>query len=273
MLALEGDYTSATIVICGGAQAGAFQAQAVDRPAQASCGRIVATDPDPGWEMEDMPFVRIMGDTVMLPTGDVLIINGAQAGSQGYGLATNPALNPVLYEPDEPVGNRFTTLTPTDIPRVYHSTANLLPDGRVLVAGSNTHYYYTYTGVFPSELRIEAFSPAYLAADVADLRPVVVDATGHVHYGEAFVIFVTVPAAVTRIIEVNFASAPFTTHSFSQGQRLIKLAVTDPVPLGGGEYRIGCTAPPNANVAPPGYYMLFEINQGVPSVAAWVHVI
>ncbi|CAK9151429.1 unnamed protein product [Ilex paraguariensis] len=273
MLALTGDYSVATIVVCGGAPYGAYLERNTDSPAHGSCGRIVATQSDPVWEMEDMPFGRIMGDMVMLPTGEVLIINGAQAGTQGFEMASNPCLYPLLYRPDQPLGLRFMTLNPGSVPRMYHSTANLLPDGRVLIAGSNPHYFYKFTAEFPTELRIEAFSPEYLSADKANLRPIIVETPEVLRYGEVFHVFVTVTLPVVGLVEVNFASAPFATHSFSQGQRLVKLPVTSAVPTGYGRYRIGCTAPPDGKVAPPGYYMVFAVNQGVPSVARWIQVV
>lgn len=273
MLALEGDYSTAVIVICGGAQYGAFIERSTDTPAHGSCGRIVATSPDPIWEMEDMPFGRIMGDMVMLPTGDALVINGAQAGTQGFEMASNPCLYPLLYRPGQPVGLRFMTLNPGTVPRLYHSTANLLPDGRVLVAGSNPHFFYKFEAEFPTELRIEAFSPEYLSPDRANLRPVIEEIPDTVRFGEAFDVFVSVTLPVVGLIEVNFASAPFATHSFSQGQRLVKLTITPSVPDSGNRYKIGCNAPPNGAVAPPGYYMVFAVNQGVPSVARWVHLV
>ncbi|KAI3917931.1 hypothetical protein MKW98_000165 [Papaver atlanticum] len=277
MLALQGNYTSAVIVVCGGAEYGAFKRKRNDTAANGSCGRIVATDPNPVWEMEDMPFGRTMGDMVMLPTGDVLIINGAQSGSQGFDQGTNPCLNPVLYRPSEPVGLRFMTLNPATVPRMYHSTANLLPDGRILVAGSNPHYYYEYGGDFPTELRLEAFSPEYLSDDRANLRPVIEELPEKLRYGQAFEILISVTLPVVGIVEVNIGNAPFATHSYSQGQRLVKLGVTSAVPESGGavggRYRIRCTAPPNSKVAPPGYYMFFAVNQGVPSVARWVQLI
>ncbi|KAG5550333.1 hypothetical protein RHGRI_015331 [Rhododendron griersonianum] len=77
-----------------------------------------------------------------------------------------------------------------------------------------------------------------------------------VHYVEDFEVFVTVPLLVVGIVEVNLASAPFTTNSFSQGQRLVKLViVTSAMPDDSGQYRIGCTTPPNGMVTPPGYYI------------------
>lgn len=275
MLALEGDYSTAMIVVCGGAQYGAFIQRDAETPAHGSCGRIVGTDPEPAWVLEDMPFGRIMGDMVMLPTGEVLIINGAQAGTQGFELGSNPCLFPVLYRPNEPIGLRFMTLTPGTVPRMYHSTANLLPDGRILLAGSNPHVLYKFAGAFPTELRIEAFSPEYLSPDRANLRPVIQVAPEKIPYGTNFDIIVSVPLPVVGIIEVNLGSAPFSTHSFSQGQRLVKLRVTSAIPEPGppGVYRIGCTAPPDARIAPPSYYMAFAVNQGVPSVARWVQLV
>ncbi|KAK4795757.1 hypothetical protein SAY86_028083 [Trapa natans] len=272
MLALAGDYSTAIIIVCGGAQYGAFIDRSTDRPAHGSCGRIVATSPDPTWEMEDMPFGRIMGDMVMLPTGDIIIINGAQAGSQGFEKASSPCLYPVLYRPDQPVGLRFMTLNPGTVPRMYHSTANLLPDGRILLAGSNPHYFYKFNVEFPTELRIEAFSPEYLSADRANIRPVLEEAPEAVRYGEPFSVSMTVTLPVVGIVEVNLNSAPFATHSFSQGQRLVKLAVAAPVMDETGRYKIACMAPPSPVVAPPGYYMAFAVNQGVPSVARWIQL-
>ncbi|GAB4833875.1 hypothetical protein Ancab_032123 [Ancistrocladus abbreviatus] len=139
--------------------------------------------------------------------------------------------------------------------------------------GGNPHYFYNFKAEFPTELRIEAFSPEYLSADRANIRPAIQDWPKTVRYGEQFELHVEVTLPVVGIVEVNLGNAPFATHSFSQGQRLVKLKVTPAVPDADGRYRISCTGPPRGAVAPPGYYMMFAVNQGVPSVARWVQLV
>lgn len=270
MLPIKAPHNSVEILVCGGAATGASRTGDKGAAASASCGRINPTAGAPGWAMEDMPVRRVMGDMINLPTGEILIINGAQNGYQGWGTASNPALRPVKYNGDFRAGTRFQTLTGTAIPRVYHSTANLLPDGRVLVAGSNTHQFYTYSGEFPTELRVEAYSPAYLGSNFNNVRPQITGVPGVIKYKTAFTVTFNIGAR-TGGFEVNILSAPYSTHSFSQGQRAIKLAVVAPVRSGTGWSTI-VTGPPSANVAPQQHYMLFCVQNGIPGTSRWVRV-
>jgi hypothetical protein len=269
MLPLSGfnGWTDAEILLCGGSTYGAFLNPAAALPASITCGRISPLDAAPAWAMEDMPMRRNMGDMLLLPDRNVLIVNGAGNGAQGWGFAQNPVQTPVLYNPNAAAGTRFQTLTATDIPRVYHSTANVLPDGRVLIAGSNTHQFYTLTGYLPTELRIEAFSPPYLGGGA---QPAITDPPAELAYGQAFA--VTVAGGNPLFIDLNLLSAPYSTHSFSQGQRLLQLETAVPTDAGGGAYTVTTTAPPSSVIAPSAYYMLFAVSDGVPSYASWVHV-
>lgn len=161
----------------------------------------------------------------------------------------------------------------TTIARVYHSTANLLPDGRVLVAGSNCHIMYTFTGDFPTELRVESFSPAYLDPINDPFRPQIVTFPEIVNYNTSFNVEISLPTAPTGNIGLTLTSSPFTTHSFSQGQRQIKLPVTAPSLISGTDtYLLTALGPISTTVAPPSWYMLHAINEGIPSGGIWVNV-
>ncbi|KAL3702487.1 hypothetical protein R1sor_020509 [Riccia sorocarpa] len=278
-LTSETSFAVADILVCGGADSRAAQNSSGQFPASDSCGRIRVTDPNPSWVMETMPLRRCMGDMVLLPTKDVLIINGAQKGGQGFTNAFDPALNPVLYEPNAPQGLRFRTLAPSSTPRMYPSTANLLPDGRVMVAGSSPHQNYTFLvgqtftdGNYPTDLSVEAFSPPYLSSSLTVLKPSFITVPTNISYGKGFMVTVTVEAPVIGNILLSLVSAPFTTHSFSQGQRLLDIGSTIPIMISDKVYQIASVAPPSRNIAPPSYYMLFAINQGVPSAGAWVQL-
>ncbi|KAG0570347.1 hypothetical protein KC19_6G155500 [Ceratodon purpureus] len=265
-LTATGGFKACEILVCGGAAPGSFSNPGRLAPASDTCGRMDPFAKDANWTMETMPQRRTMGDMILTPLGDVIIINGATKGSQGWGYASDPALTPVLYYPGAKSGERFQTLTGTDIPRMYHSTANLLPDGRILVAGSNTHQFYTFTGQFPTELRIEAFSPPYLGGT----RPGLV-VPGEMGYGEEFSGSVNYNGNLVWV-DLSMASAPFVTHSYAMGQRLLRLGVAAPVGAGDGKWTIYSITPPSATIAPQGYYMMFAVVNNAPSWANWVKI-
>ena len=87
-----------------------------------------------------------------------MVINGAQQGIAGFRLASDPNLSALLYDPSQPIGSRISILNNTTIPLMYHSEATLLPDGRVLLSGSDPQ-----TSGLLEELRIEVYIPPYLS--------------------------------------------------------------------------------------------------------------
>lgn len=93
---------------------------------------------------------------VTLPDGTVMILNGAEQGVAGFGLAEDPNLTALLYDSTQPIGSRFSILNTTIVARMYHSEATLLPDGRVLVSGSDPETNWPNGTVrYPEEFRIE----------------------------------------------------------------------------------------------------------------------
>lgn len=273
---------AAEVMICGGSPPGAFTKSDKLRvfvEASRSCGRLRVSDPNPEWTMEQMPMPRVMSDMLLLPNGHVLMINGATNGTAGWEDGRNAVYNPVLYLPDGPPGlpRRFEVLNPARIPRMYHSTAVVVPDGRVLVGGSNPHSKYNFTAYpYPTDLSLEAFYPPYLSPQFAILRPSILSleaAEQTVSYSERFSVnFVVTMYRPRHGLSVGLLAPPFTTHSFAMNQRLLWLDVLSVVRLSSFAYRITVAAPPSATVAPPGYYMLFVVHAEIPSRGIWVRV-
>ncbi|XP_074273784.1 aldehyde oxidase GLOX1-like [Silene latifolia] len=277
---LSQDNVDIEVLVCGGGQPLAFgkaDKEGIYLPALDTCGRIKALAPNAQWEMEKMPSARVMGDMLNLPNGEILLINGAQKGASGWQFAEEPNLTPVLYSPNKPAGKRFRVLKETNIPRMYHSTSAVLPDTKILVAGSNTNDAYRFRNVkFPTELRVEKFIPPYLDDKLDKFRPISVNLnTKLAGYGQQ--IFLTCQFKGHETINqedimVTLYRPPFTTHGYSMNQRLVSLAVSSFTPGIFGNYHLQVQAPPKPELAPPGHYLLFVNNKGVPSTGSWIQL-
>ena len=139
------------------------------------------------------------------------------------------------------------------VPRTYHSSAFLLPDGRVMAVGNNPG-----NGTF--DMRISVYSPPYLFKGA---RPQVLTTdTDQWAYGSTHSITVDSP-----ILKAELIRPEAVTHSSDPNQRFVDLPMT----VTGN--KIGLNLTSNPNLAPPGWYMLFAMGtNGVPSIAKWVHV-
>ncbi|KAJ9517768.1 hypothetical protein QJQ45_004073 [Haematococcus lacustris] len=211
-----------------------------------------------GWQSERMLSPRVMPDAVLLPNGQVVIINGAKRGVAGDNIAggaaksNEPNMWPELYTPWAAQGSRFTPLKRTLIPRLYHSVAALTVDGTVLVAGCDRCAKY--------------WPPAFFAFSS---KPTItsVDATVF-GYNEPLTITYSMFNSSMQADSAVLVAPSATTHSTNMNQRVVGLQVVGSTP--GPDYTLLVQTPPNINIAPPGMYMLFLLNGQVYSRAVWV---
>ncbi|KAK3383119.1 glyoxal oxidase-like protein [Lasiosphaeria ovina] len=241
------------ILICGGSNNG--PANALD-----NCVTTYPEDANPTWTLERMPSFRVMPCMAPLPDGTYFVANGAFHGVAGFGLATGPNLNALLYDPTKPVGSRFTVMANTTIARLYHSEAITLLDGRVLISGSNPE-----DGVNPEEYRIEVFVPPYLLNGLP--RPTFAITNKDWAWGQNGIPFTLGQASQNPGgITVTLLGAVSSTHGNSMGNRVLMPRV---VCAG-----TACTvdAPPNAHVCPPGWYQFFVLDGGVPAIGVYVRI-
>ncbi|MEO0835846.1 MAG: galactose oxidase early set domain-containing protein [Cyanobacteria bacterium J06642_3] len=111
----------------------------------------------------------------------------------------------------------------------------------------------------------EIFSPPYLFQP-GD-RPEIIDAPETLSYGQTAAITVNHATDNGSLVLNKLGSV---THSFDYGQRLVELSSTV-ASATEGESSLEFTAPTNAHLYPPGYYMMFYLNDtGKPSVAKMI---
>lgn len=202
-----------------------------------------------------MAFGRVMCDAVLLPDGTVLVMGGSAAGGSLNGV--HPVLEVELFNPRT---EEWRTVGTIRSPRLYHASAILLPDGRVLVAGKDgplNPFPYHYP-----EHRLEAFRPPYLFRGP---RPRIAGAPADILYGDSFPVGCPEADAVAAAALLRPESA---THSVHMDQRYVELRIAS---RDAGQLTL--EAPPDSRVAPEGHYLLFLLSaDGVPSVGRFVRL-
>jgi len=257
------------VVICGG---GPYQD--ITAPADPSCGRINPLAANPSWEMDSMPEGRAMVEGTLLPDGTVIWVNGAQEGAQGFGIARKPTLEVLIYDPDQPLGKRWTTGPSSGIARLYHSVALLLLDGTLLISGSNPVEQPilnpTAKDPFVTEFRNEIYTPPYLQGNPTRPSNVVLSSKTLKADGSTFTVKFNCPAD-SKAVKVSLYYGGFVTHSVHMGHRMALLD-TKGFNARSTSQSITVTMPPNKNIAPPGPYVMYVLVDGVPAMGQFVSV-
>lgn len=220
-----------------------------DFPFASATAEILELGPEPAWRStSSMTFERRNQNAVLLPDGMVFVVGGASD-------SRTPVFVPEMFDPAE---ETWSLLAPHVTPRTYHSTATLLPDGRILVAGGDTELGFIPLG---PPRAMEVYSPPYVFHGP---RPAITSAPSHLDYGDSFAVGTPDASAITSVALVRAGSV---THSYDFDQRLVDLEFE----ASGGHLDV--VAPQGPTHAPPGWYLLFLLNEdGVPSVATMVRL-
>ena len=226
-------YADGKVLVAGGGDPPTRTAEVID-----------LNQPSPTWRsVGSMTTARQQLNATVLPDGKVLVTGGTSG--PGFSNPNTPVYQAEMWDP---ATGAFTPMASSLVPRIYHSSALLLPDGRVLTLGGN------------DQPVPEAYSPPYLFKGA---RPTITSAPAGIDYGQHF----TVQTPNTGIAKVTLIRTGSVTHAFNQNQRLNVL------PFAAGAGTLDITAPANGNIAPPGDYLLFIVDgNGVPSVGKIVQL-
>jgi hypothetical protein len=210
-----------------------------------------------------MSVGRRQHNLTILADGSVLATGGMSRAT-----AANVDLDDPVFAAErwDPATGTWTVLAGASRVRQYHSSATLLPDGRVLTGGGGVCASCVSAGYL--EKNVEYFEPPYLykqdGSGQKATRPVISSVPSTATYGQDFDISSTQAGSIAKVGLVRLGAA---THSQDQGQRYV------PLSFNASSSTITATAPANSNLAPAGYYMLFITdNAGVPSVAKMIKI-
>jgi plastocyanin len=230
------------VLIAGGTSDGAIWTAAETNPLQ-SAEWIDLSLAVPAWQaLPDMNVARRHVNFVLLPDGRVLILGGVEMPPDG---------GPVeIFDPEDPMSG-FQLGPNMKYPRGYHSSVILLPDGSVIMGGDPNG------GSTPNE----RYRPSYFFKP----RPTITSSPAIVAHGAALSVQTSTPATIAEVVLMSPGAV---THGFNQNQRYVGCTIT-----GRTANTVDATAPPDATIAPPGYYLLFLVDHDrAPSQGAWIRV-
>jgi hypothetical protein len=219
--------------------------------------------PDPAYQLAmPLSLPRIHLNAVLLPDRTVFVSGGAIIHEEA-GVPPIARLQSEIYDP---AAGTWRPGAVASVIRMYHSVALLMPDGQVMTTSGNPPPYGQRAPWQPpqpnEEMRIEMYKPPYLFAGP---RPVIGHVATEWQYGQAADIAAPQP---DTILWAELVRGGITTHAFDNSQRLVDLPITARSAAG-----LTVSTPATPMLAPPGWYMLFLVNQDrIPSTATWIHL-
>lgn len=212
----------------------------------------------------DITFVgvtRVHSNATLLPDGRIVLTGGAQQGNDLLSTGNNPEIfTPSIgiqdgvsswFEGPSYPGSWSYENDPASLLRNYHSTALLLPDGRVWTAGGNGPGQPIAQADPNVQEQIEIYTPFYPEGP----RPDILSCSESVAYGTLFTI--TMASSVAQNYVVSLMRCGNCTHAWNSGQRNVRCTWD----FGRAVGQMLVTAPPNGNVAPPGWWMVFVLDE------------
>ncbi len=223
-------------------------------PASASVQSLDISDHEAEWQdAASLQIPRRDFTLVLLADGSPLAVGGG-AGFEAIPGWVEHAVAPERYDAGR---NAWDLMAPSTVHRGYHSTALLLPDGRVLAGGGD--FELGHHGGPGITRTAEIYSPPYLSQGA---RPQIINAPTEVEMGGALPLRATLGVDAIHLVRVGSV-----THSLNTDQRVVSLPF-DALPGGNLVARM----PNDSGATPPGWYMLFALREGVPSHARMIHV-
>lgn len=217
-------------------------------------------NPNSGWQKdENMPYGRIGGDAVIQPNLQICVFNGWHYGNQGGDIGVPsgfPQISEVFcYNKDKPWGKKWKIYQKTDIRRLYHATAVLVPDGRTLIQGTDQATYEEETSY---EHRVEAFIPPW---NMGKTRPVIHMSPSKIQFGSTF----KISYYGTTVSMVSMLAPGAASHGTEFSQRAIELYIVSKT-----DTYIELRAPKDSTVMLSGYHLLFICKGNVCSEGKWI---
>jgi hypothetical protein len=232
-------------------------------PASADAETIDGANLGNGWKPDGtMNLGRSFQNTVLLPDESMVAVGGGTGFTTTSGnWSIDPSGERRRVEIFDPATRTWRLGPAQTEDRSYHSTALLMPDGRIWSAGDDR--YPLQGGEKSRTDTAEIYSPPYLFRGP---RPSIQTAPTASKYNH--LMSVTMSASGPTAQKFVLAAPGATTHGADMQQRIVPLRVDE---QSGNTF--GVRMPPRSEMAPPGNYMLFALSpNGVPAVARWIRL-